>query len=153
MIKFKIGEIAKRRGLTTAFALQKALNCSPTMASRLFKGGFKQVSIETIDRLCDLFGCLPSNLYEYKPNNSKAVKSSVSVPNSQNVEKGMLGRLTTNEVAERLNLSRKRVNDYVNKGLLPAEKVKGQNYISEADFVEFEKLYRLGVKTGSASSD
>jgi hypothetical protein len=50
-------------------------------------------------------------------------------------------------------LSRKRVNDYVNKGLLPAEKVKGQNYISEADFVEFEKLYRLGVKTGSASSD
>jgi excisionase family DNA binding protein len=153
MIKFKIGEIAKRRGLTTAFALQKALNCSPTMASRLFKSSFKQVSVETIDRLCDLFDCLPSNLYEYKPNDSKAVKSSVSVPNPQNVEEGMLDRLTTNEVAERLNLSRKRVNDYVNKGLLPAEKVKGQNYISEADFVEFEKLYRSGVKTGSASSD
>jgi excisionase family DNA binding protein len=77
----------------------------------------------------------------------------VSVPNSQNVEKNVLGRLTTNEVAERLNLSRKRVNDYVNKGLLPAEKVKGQNYISEEDFVKFEKLYRSGVKTGSASSD
>ncbi len=153
MIKFKIGEIAKRRGLTTAFALQKALNCSPTMASRLFKGGFRQISIETIDRLCDLFDCLPSNLYEYKPNNSKAVKSSVSVPNPQNVEEGMLDRLTTNEVAERLNLSRRRVNDYLNKGLLPAEKIKGQNYISEADFVEFEKLYRSGVKTGSASSD
>jgi DNA-binding Xre family transcriptional regulator len=142
MIKFKIGEIAKRGGLTTAFALQKALNCSPTMASRLFKGGFKQVSIETIDRLCDLFDCLPSNLYEYKPNNSKAVRSSVSVPNSQKVEKGMSGRLTTIEAAERLNLSRKRVNDYINKGLLQAEKIKGQNYISEADFTEFEKLYR-----------
>jgi excisionase family DNA binding protein len=153
MIKFKIGEIAKRRGLTTAFALQKALNCSPTMASRLFKSSFKQVSVETIDRLCDLFDCLPSNLYEYKPNNQKAIRSSVSVPNSQNVEKNVLGRLTTNEVAERLNLSRKRVNDYVNKGLLPAEKVKGQNYISEEDFVKFEKLYRSGVKTGSASSD
>jgi hypothetical protein len=96
---------------------------------------------------------LPSNLYEYKPNNQKAIRSSVSVPNPQNVEKDMLGSLTINKVAERLNLSRRRVNDYVNKGLLLAEKIKGQNYISEEDFVKFEKLYRSGVKTGSASSD
>jgi predicted site-specific integrase-resolvase len=77
----------------------------------------------------------------------------VSVPNPQNIEKGMLGRLTTIEAAEGLGLSRKRVNDYVNKGLLRAEKIKGQNFISESDFIEFEKLYRSGVKLGFARSD
>jgi excisionase family DNA binding protein len=50
------------------------------------------------------------------------------------------GLLTLAQVAERLGLSRKRVNDYVNKGKLPATKGKqGHNFVSEADLREFIK--------------
>jgi excisionase family DNA binding protein len=50
------------------------------------------------------------------------------------------GLLTLAQVAERLGLSRKRVNDYVNKGKLPATKGKqGHNFVSEADLQEFIK--------------
>jgi excisionase family DNA binding protein len=46
--------------------------------------------------------------------------------------------LTLAQVAERLGLSRKRVNDYVNKGELPATKGKqGHNFVSEADLEKF----------------
>jgi excisionase family DNA binding protein len=48
------------------------------------------------------------------------------------------GLLTLTQVAERLKLSRKRVNDYVNKGKLRAAKGKqGHNFVSEADLKEF----------------
>jgi excisionase family DNA binding protein len=48
--------------------------------------------------------------------------------------------LTTIQVAERLGLSRKRVNDYINSDQLPATKGKqGHNYIKRSDFEEFEK--------------
>jgi excisionase family DNA binding protein len=50
------------------------------------------------------------------------------------------GLLTLTQVAERLKLSRKRVNDYVNKGKLRATKGKqGHNFVSEADLEEFIK--------------
>jgi biotin operon repressor len=50
------------------------------------------------------------------------------------------GLLTLTQVAERLGLSRKRVNDYVNKGELLATKGKqGHNFVSESDFEVFKK--------------
>ncbi len=53
---------------------------------------------------------------------------------------GTAGMLTTYQVAERLGLSRKRVNDYIVSGQLRATKGKqGHNYISESDFEEFRK--------------
>jgi DNA-binding Xre family transcriptional regulator len=79
MIKMKLQETARKNGLTTAYTLQKALNCSPTMASRLWNEKFKQIGIETIGSLCDLFNCQPNDLFE----NQKAQTSNTQFDNSQ----------------------------------------------------------------------
>ena len=63
--KIRIAELATKHGLKHAFDLQKALNISPTMASRLWKGNFKQIGVETIEKLCELFDCSPNDLFGY----------------------------------------------------------------------------------------
>ncbi len=107
MIKIKISDIAKRNGLENAYALQNALKCSPTMASRLWKGNFKQIGISTLSKLCDLFECDTSELLSTTFAAKKLVKQPVFV--KQTVSES--GLLSTIQVAERLGLSRKRIND------------------------------------------
>jgi DNA-binding Xre family transcriptional regulator len=65
MIKIKIAELAAKHGLKTAYALQKALDMPPTMASRLYKGDFDKIGIGTIEKLCEYFGCQPDAFLEY----------------------------------------------------------------------------------------
>jgi DNA-binding Xre family transcriptional regulator len=143
MIKIKIADIAQKKGLTNAYALQRALNISPTMASRLWKGTFKQIATGTIDRLCHLLDCEPSDLIVYTSDKPRAEKP-VRKPQTTNKEaENTEGMLTTTQVAERLGLSRKRVNDYINLGELPAVKGKqGHNYITESDAEKFADWLR-----------
>jgi excisionase family DNA binding protein len=153
MIKIKLQETARTYGLTTAYTLQKALNCSPTMASRLWNERFKQIGIETIGNLCDLFDCQPNALFENQKSQSSntqpssntqsnnpqsantATKTPVKARTSSKVAEGML---STIEVADRLGVSRKSVSDYIVNGKLKATKGKGNhNFVSEADLQEF----------------
>jgi DNA-binding Xre family transcriptional regulator len=153
MIKIKVQETARTHGLTTAYTLQKALNCSPTMASRLWNERFKQIGIETIGSLCDLFECQPNDLFENQKSHSSNIGSSSNtqsdIPQSNNaatqkpvkartVSKSAEGMLTLQQVADRLGVSRKSVNDYVNKRKLKATKGKqNHNFVSEADLQQF----------------
>jgi excisionase family DNA binding protein len=155
MIKIKLQETGRAQGLTTAYTLQKALDCSPTMASRLWNGRFKQIGIETIGSLCDLFDCQPNDLFENQKSQSSNTQpssntqSDTSQSSNAAIEKPVTARttskstermLSTVEVAVRLGVSRKSVNDYVNKGKLPATKGKqGHNFISESDLQAFIK--------------
>jgi DNA-binding Xre family transcriptional regulator len=63
--KIRIAELARQHGFKNAYALQNALKCSPTMAARLWSGEFKQIGIETMDKLCDLFKCSYNDLFGY----------------------------------------------------------------------------------------
>jgi excisionase family DNA binding protein len=153
MIKIKLQETARARGLTTAYTLQKALNCSPTMASRLWNGRFKQIGIETIGSLCDLFDCQPNDLFENQNSQSSNTQSSKNtqsgIPQSNNaatkkpvtareISGSAEGMVSTVEAANRLGVSRKSVNDYIVKGKLKATKGKGNhNLISKEDLQEF----------------
>jgi excisionase family DNA binding protein len=153
MIKIKLQETARTRGLTTAYTLQKALNCSPTMASRLWNERFKQIGIETIGSLCDLFDCQPNDLFENQKSQSSNIGSSniqlSSNTQSDNtatkkpvtartISESAEGMLSTVEAAKRLGVSRKSVNDYIISGKLNAKKGKGNhNLVSEADLQEF----------------
>jgi excisionase family DNA binding protein len=155
MIKIKLQETGRARGLTTAYTLQKALNCSPTMASRLWNGRFKQIGIQTIGSLCDLFDCQPNDLFENQKSQSSNTQPSSNTQSdtsqSSNVatkkpvtarttSKSTEGMLSTVEAADRLGLSRKRVNDYIVSGKLKAIKGKGNhNFVSESDLQAFEK--------------
>jgi hypothetical protein len=112
------------------------------MASRLWSGEFKQIGIETMDKLCDLFKCSYNDLFGYDvasvpvPESSKAHSAPVSNAkdvhrrlkklSSGNVKKsdGLLvvsdtvasdneKLLSTAECAERLGgVSERTVNDY-----------------------------------------
>jgi excisionase family DNA binding protein len=155
MIKIKLQETARTQGLTTAYTLQKALNCSPTMASRLWNGRFKQIGIETIGSLCDLFDCQPNALFENQKSQSSNTQPSSNTQSdtpqpsnaatgkpvtARTISKSAEGMLSTVEAAVRLGVSRKSVNDYIISGKLKATKGKGKhNFVSEADLQAFEK--------------
>ncbi len=163
MMKIKIAEVAGKNGLKSAYALQKALNISPTMASRLWKGEFDKIGIGTLEKLCEYFYCQPDEFLEYplaqKSNTqtSKAIQSSntelsndtqssdTELSKTENapviapkVPKATDGLLSAPEVARRLNVSRKSVNDYIIDGKLKATKGKqNHNFVSEADLTAF----------------
>jgi DNA-binding Xre family transcriptional regulator len=74
MIEVRIREVAESRGITTAYQLQKALDLYPSVASRLFNGTFKQISIETIDKLCTVLDVDASELFRRVPENEETQK-------------------------------------------------------------------------------
>jgi excisionase family DNA binding protein len=164
-VKIKIAELAGQHNFKNAYALQNALNISPTMASRLWSGEFKQIGIETIEKLCELFKCSPNDLFGYdvapvapvagkpkqksKPvvhpgftealaerNSGKPFNHSILELSKSSSDNETL--LSTVTVAERLNVSRKSVNDYIISGKLPAVKGKqNHNFIRESDLLAF----------------
>lgn len=77
MIEVRIREIAESRGITTAYQLQKALDLYPSVASRLFNGTFKQISVETIDKLCTVLDVDAGELFRRVPSENKTTKKKV----------------------------------------------------------------------------
>jgi DNA-binding Xre family transcriptional regulator len=154
MIESRIKEIAASKGIRSSYGLQKALDIAPSNALRLWNGKVTRFSIEILDKLCETFGVSVGDLLVYRKgeNDTENViqdKDSISVNTSNAVEtpvtartilKADEGMLSTVEVAKRLGLSRKSVNDYIGKGLLPATKGKqNHNFVSEAAFEAFKK--------------
>jgi DNA-binding Xre family transcriptional regulator len=68
MFKNKISALSEKKGLVNAFQLGKALNVSPTTANRLWNGDFAKIGVDTLHRLCDLFGCQISDYLYYDGN-------------------------------------------------------------------------------------
>jgi DNA-binding Xre family transcriptional regulator len=143
MIEVRIAEKAKAAGLETAFSLQKALNISPTIASRLWKGNFNKIGVGTMNKLCTFFKCQLNELLFF---NGETLTQSSNKPFMQLSKAKPVavgdddvgGMLSLFQVAERLGLSRKRVNDYVNAGELKATKNRRRhNYVAESDLQDF----------------
>jgi DNA-binding Xre family transcriptional regulator len=67
MIEVKIREFAEKRGITTAYQLRKALEVSPTVAARLWRGNFAMLGMDTLDKLCRVLRCQPDKLLKYIP--------------------------------------------------------------------------------------
>ena len=66
MIKTHVREMAEKKGIKTAYQLQKALDISPSVAARLWKDDFEFISRTSLDRLCRLLKCPPSKLISYE---------------------------------------------------------------------------------------
>jgi excisionase family DNA binding protein len=141
MITIKIADIARTKGHSNAYALQKALKCSPSMASKLWKGTFKQIATGTINRLCELLDCKPSDLIVFssdKPRTEKPVREPQAVAMTGTVGTGE--EMTTKQVADELGLKSRTVIDNIKSGRLKATKGKqGHNVIKRSDFEEFKK--------------
>lgn len=66
MIRVAIREVAEKRGITTAYQLQKALEVPPGTASRLWKGEIEGIQIRTLDKLCTTLKCKPNDLMKHE---------------------------------------------------------------------------------------
>jgi DNA-binding Xre family transcriptional regulator len=143
MIEIKIAEKARSCGLDTAFSLQKALNISPTIAARLWKGKFNKIGVGTMDKLCTFFKCQPNDLFFFTGETvtqfgNRPVTQLSKLKPKLTENNDIAGMLSLLQVAERLGLSRKRVNDYVNGGELKAMKNRRRhNYVAESDLQDF----------------
>jgi hypothetical protein len=127
-------------------------------AYRAFANDIKQFTPQTLEALCDALKCSPNDIFGYnapqtvKPQTVKVdpekPASTSETPQTTVSSDGM----TVREVRERLfattekMLSREGVRDYIVKGKLKATKGKGNhNFVSEADYLEFEAWYKENI--------
>ena len=61
-LKIRIREVAKARGIKTAYQLQKQAKLSPSNAAKLYRNQITQISIETLGKLCQVLACDPGDL-------------------------------------------------------------------------------------------
>lgn len=71
MIKVAIREQAEKRGITTAYQLQKATGVQPSMAAKWWKNDLEKIGIKTLDTLCKVLKCKPNDLLKYEPDASE----------------------------------------------------------------------------------
>jgi DNA-binding Xre family transcriptional regulator len=71
MIKTHVQEIAKKRGITTAYQLQKALDISPSVAAKIYSDDFEMISRKSLDRLCKVLNTTPAELISYAADSKK----------------------------------------------------------------------------------
>ncbi len=170
-LKSKIAEIAGKRGFKNAYALQNALKCSPTMAARLWSGEFKQIGIETLEKLGELLKCSPNDLLGYESAPVKADKpkqkgvSWVGKPGggslAEILAEGNSGEpfkhsvldivqsssdneytLTTKDAGELLGLNPRTVRENAEKGLLHGKQGKQNHWFFRRSDVDEYKARR-----------
>jgi excisionase family DNA binding protein len=142
MIKVNIKEIAENKGIMSGYQLQKAMNIQPAQAYKWFNNDLKMIDVASLDKLCEFFGCVPSDLLVYKSNKvrkEKPVKSPVNAEKETIKDESKGDLLSTAEVAKRLGLSERTVRDNYTSGRLPFTKIGTKNFVSESDFQTFKK--------------
>ena len=71
-IQLNINKIANERGIKTAYQLQKKVGLSPSNAARLYNNEPRQISLETLGKICDKLNCEPGDIFVVKkPKNDK----------------------------------------------------------------------------------
>ena len=65
MVKIRIQELAKEKGITTAYQLQKEMNIHPSLAAKWFRNNLSSISFASLDALCVFFDCQINDLLEY----------------------------------------------------------------------------------------
>lgn len=62
MIKVRIQQIAREKGITSSYQLQKATGWPPGMCARLWKENWTNAHLGTLNTLCNLFNCSPNDI-------------------------------------------------------------------------------------------
>jgi putative transcriptional regulator len=71
MITVTIREQAQKRGITTAYQLQKAADVSPSVAQKWYSNILERIEIESLDKLCRVLKCKPNDLFRYEADESE----------------------------------------------------------------------------------
>jgi excisionase family DNA binding protein len=145
MIKVNIRETAIKKGIKTAYQLQKAMNLQPSQAAKLYRNDLKMIGLDTLDKLCEIFDCMPSDLLVYgsgRTKKEKTVKTPVIAQKEASSNESSSDLLSTTEVAKRLGLSERTVRDNYKNGRLPFTKMGTKNFVTKSDLETF-KAQRL----------
>lgn len=70
MIKIKLSDLLGKHKMTQA-ALARATNIRPATISKMYYEESKRLDISQINRICSVFNCEISDLFEYIPDNNK----------------------------------------------------------------------------------
>ena len=70
MIKIKLSDLLGRHKMTQA-ALARATNIRPATISKMYYEESKRLDISQINRICNVFNCEISDLFEYIPDNNQ----------------------------------------------------------------------------------
>jgi DNA-binding Xre family transcriptional regulator len=71
MIVKHVRELAEKRGINHAHALELAIEVSPTVAAKLWKGEFEMIGLKTLNKLCRVLKTTPGKLLTYMPDDEK----------------------------------------------------------------------------------
>ncbi len=66
VVTVRIKEVAQEKGFMTAYQLQKATGAQPSLAAKWYRNDLKSIAIETLDTLCRVLECKPSDLLRYE---------------------------------------------------------------------------------------
>jgi DNA-binding Xre family transcriptional regulator len=69
VVKVTIKEMAQKRGLTTAYQLQKVTGVQPNLAAKWYRNDLKSIAIDSLNVLCNALKCEPSDLLTFTPDN------------------------------------------------------------------------------------
>jgi excisionase family DNA binding protein len=168
----RIKELCIAANVTTAYQLQKLCDISPSQATRLYNDKVEAISLSVLETLCNRLKCSPNDIFGYDvasaPVSELNKAQSAPVSNAREVHrrfKELSGGnvkasngalvvsdnvasdnelLSTVQVAERLGVSRKSVNDYIIDGKLKATKGKqNHNFVSKADLDEYVRQSKV----------
>ncbi|MBC8162106.1 MAG: helix-turn-helix transcriptional regulator [Roseiflexaceae bacterium] len=64
-IRWRVKEVAKERGFSSALQLGLAIKLNKNSANSLWNGMTLRLDLDTLGRLCDLLHCTPGDLLEY----------------------------------------------------------------------------------------
>ena len=136
-MEIRIKELCEASGIKSAYELAKLSNNLLKMptAYRAFANDIKHFTPETLEILCDVLKCSPNDIFGYESRRENSANQPGTVKNAASGS----DLLTTIQVAERLGVSRKSVNDYIIDGKLPAQKGKqNHNFVKLNDVLIFE---------------
>ncbi len=75
VLKNKVFEVMVRRGYRTRLAFAKVLGMTPNNLGRIVSGDARAIRLETLESLCRLLECQPSDLFEYVPDDQEEISA------------------------------------------------------------------------------
>ena len=75
MLKLRIKELAKSRGVTHVYSHLVRNKISKKVAWKIADDKVVQLSLKNMQILCDIFKCEPNDLFVYVPGNEKELKA------------------------------------------------------------------------------
>lgn len=70
-IQINIRKVAERIGIKNAYQFGKFSGFSPSTASALFKGNWRNISIKSLAVICNTLNCTPNDIFTFIPDISE----------------------------------------------------------------------------------